>query len=229
MVVRKIDLSGKTFGKLTVTGESQNRSGKTYWLCKCECGREKWIYLVSLTGGVSGSCGCQVTKRINDFNRTHGMARTPEHIIWTGIKARCLNRRNSAYYRYGGRGIKVCERWMHSFQNFLSDMGKKPSPDYSIDRINNDGDYSPENCRWATRSQQMKNRNFMRHHQKIEFMGINGPVGFICRQLGLNSSVVRYRMKNWGISAQESMILSLKKKEKAPGNESVDRGLSVPY
>ena len=98
-------------------------------------------------------------RHLGQSNRlTHGMTKSPEFYIWRTMKARCGNPKSQSYKHYGGRGIKVCDRWTESFSNFLSDMGERPNPELQIDRINNDGDYTPSNCRWATRSEQQLNK-----------------------------------------------------------------------
>ena len=139
------------FGDWTVlsyAGVDKNRNGR--WLCACECGTVKVVYTHHLTSGRSQGCGC--TKVV------HGLTGTAEYQAWKNMRKRCYNQENPRYPDYGGRGIKICDRWLNDPAAFLEDMGERPSPDHSIDRRDNDGDYEPSNCRWATRSEQQRNK-----------------------------------------------------------------------
>jgi hypothetical protein len=126
------------------------------WLCRCECGVEREVWDFSLVRGQSLSCGCLHKKLLVRRLTTHAMTHSREYRIWRSMKQRCHNPKCSSYKYYGARGIKVCERWRNSFVDFYADMG--PSNGLEIDRINNDGNYEPSNCRWATREQQMRNK-----------------------------------------------------------------------
>ena len=166
---KKWDLTGRRFGKLKVILFSGKDSRKALkWLCKCDCGNKTITLGKRLRPGLTKSCGCLIKEINSEIHKTHGMKKSPEYKIWAQMKARCLNRNNLSYYRYGGRGIKVCKRWESSFVNFYKDMKLRPTGK-SLERNNNDGDYKPSNCIWADRKTQIGNRS---NSIKIDLMAI---------------------------------------------------------
>lgn len=152
---KREDLTGKRYGRWSVLGPGDDYE---HWRCRCDCGTERDVGHASLRKGFSRSCGCLKLEMVRKVNKTHGLTRTPAHRSWVAMRQRCYNPKTTRYSRYGGRGIKVCDRWRYSFEEFLKDMGQPPSDRHSIDRIDVDGDYEPGNCRWATPLEQRHNR-----------------------------------------------------------------------
>lgn len=153
-----IDLIGRTYGRLTVLSRDENAGKEPRWRCVCECGSVKVIYGTSLRSGQTKSCGCLAKIITSKRSLKHGMFGSPEWRAWNSMKSRCHQPSNKNFINYGARGITVCDRWRESFENFFADMGARPSSEHQIDRVNNDGPYEPDNCRWATRKQNMRNR-----------------------------------------------------------------------
>ena len=157
-----LDLTGQRFGRLTVAYRKPSREGRTFWMTRCDCGTEKIVNADHLRDGHVRSCGClkreKNSREASIRNTTHGRSHTLLYNTWKSMKSRCHNPSNRDYKHYGARGIKVCDRWRNSFDDFFADIGDRPSSHFSLDRIDCDGDYTPHNVRWATRKTQANNR-----------------------------------------------------------------------
>ena len=199
--MKTVDLMGKQFGRLTVIAPAGTTSKRRLWRAECVCGKHKVVCSYYLTSGRTKSCGCWLTehcagigKRTTTHGHSKGRTRTPEYEAWYGIRSRCANTSRHNYARYGGRGIRVCERWM-KFENFLADMGQRPSAAHSLDRIDNDGNYEPTNCRWATRQEQQRNTS---HSRKVNVAGVIASVAEHAERAGLPAMAVIKRLdRGW--------------------------------
>lgn len=193
---KPLDLTGQVFGKLTAIrlGEpGVNTYGKPIrkWICKCDCGNETIVVASKLTGNHTSSCGCLQKEICGDMFRTHGLRKTSEYESWASMKDRCLNKNNKKFHLWGGRGITICDRWLNSFENFYADMGKKPDG-CTLDRIDVNGNYEPENCRWATAKQQSNN---LRTTKKYEAFGIVDTLSGFAERLGCTRDAIKLRLK----------------------------------
>jgi len=194
------DLSGKRFTRLiahTLIKEA-DKHGRLWakWMCECDCGNKVKVLARSLKCGNTKSCGC-----LNKEKKTkHGQCHTPEYAAWRSMLQRCNNTRAKNYHRYGGRGITVCVEW-HDFTIFIEDMGKRPSGKHSLDRIENNKGYDPDNCRWATRCEQNSNKCT---NKFVELDGETKTITEWCNEFGQQVAVVRKRMKR-GMSIREAL------------------------
>lgn len=197
------NLAGMRFGKLTVIERAPDRPGNScaIWRCICDCGNEKLKSSHDLKRAHAPSCGCWGRERISAAVSTHRRTKSKEYYCWAGIKQRCSNPKNLMYRHYGGRGIRICDRWSESFEAFLEDMGFAP-PGTSIDRIDNDGDYEPGNCRWTTRDVQGKNRRGL---HPITVRGETHLMAEWGRIAGVRRGTIANRLR-WGWSEEEAIF-----------------------
>lgn len=203
----KFDLHGKRFGRLLVL-EYRRSERRWEWLCRCDCGGTKLILSCNLRNGSSRSCGCLQREDLSKRQTTHGKTLTKEYRAWRGMLGRCFVKTNKDYPRYGGRGIRVCQKWRHSFEMFLQDVGKAPTPNHSIDRYpDNNGDYRPGNVRWATVSQQARNR---RTNTRITFNGRTMNIGEWERHLGFPRLLLTNRLRG-GWSIEKALTTKVQK------------------
>ena len=183
------------FGKLTVLSRAENGTGrKVRWSCLCACGGMSVVHGGNLRRGHTKSCGCYGASR----KVKHGMAGTPEYRVWWSMKDRCDNPRYFRFKDYGGRGISVCHSWSDSFAVFLKDMGKRPSPKHSIDRIDNGGDYTPDNCKWSTMKEQHRNK---RTNRLLTHNGKTQTVADWARKQKMHPNTITSRLRRgWNVS-----------------------------
>jgi hypothetical protein len=191
--MKKLNIIGLRFEKLTVLCEVPERTkqGKVLFECKCDCGNIINVIGSKLKNGWTKSCSClqkEVTsKRSKIDNKTHGLSKTSIYTTYHTMIHRCNNPKNESYIHYGGRGIKVCNEWLKSFENFFEDMGEKPTKNHSIDRIDVDGNYEPSNCRWATKIEQENNKT---DNRIIFYKGKNYTMAKLSKLLNINYSTL---------------------------------------
>jgi len=190
---RQHNLMGKKFGSLTVIENITKERSR--WLCRCDCGNTHEAYAFQLLNGKSDNCGCLTGAKSSVSHAIHGMSGSPLHRTWSGMRQRCLNPNNDRWDSYGGRGIKICDRWL-SFENFYADMGDRPA-DTSLDRIDNDKGYFPANCKWSSRQQQQNN---MRSNVIISYNGEARTLANWASHLNLDEGMLRARyVRGWGV------------------------------
>lgn len=212
-----LDLIGERYGKLTVLSlDSEKANGKPKWICKCDCGKIKSVAASELRRGNTKSCGCMMRdlglKRRQFKVPAESM---PEYQSWRSIKRRCYDEKATGYENYGGRGILMDIRWLKSFRNFYLDMGPRPGPEYSIDRIDSDGHYIPSNCRWATPEEQSNNK---RNCIYFDLDGEKLTLPVIARKLSLN-----YSRLYWHISRGMGLQEAIEKVRKVPSRTNLQK------
>lgn len=230
--MRLEDLTNKTYGKLTVLGRDlEDRRRPIRWVCRCDCGAVKSICGQNLREGQTRSCGCSTGQFITKANTTHGLSNTPEYLIWRGMLNRCYNPKADNYNNYGGRGIKVCDKWKHSFEAFIHDMGFRPTPHHQIDRIDNDKGYAPKNCKWSTREEQARNK------QSTLYYYIGGEklcLAEIAERYNLPYGMLACRIHNSGMTVEEAVsnrhrLKSIEYNGETKTLKDWSRILSIPY
>ncbi len=203
--MKKLSIIGEKFGKLLVVSEVSERTiqGKVKFNCICDCGNKIQAIGSKLKNGWTKSCSClqkEKARLSTPPNKTHGLSRTPIYNAYYTMISRCYKETNNSYVHYGGRGIIVCDRWLNSFENFLLDMGEKPSSDHSVDRINVDGNYEPSNCKWSTTIEQENNK---RNNRIVTYKGKNYTMAQLSKLLNINYSTIRNRLERNNTSIYE--------------------------
>lgn len=200
------DITGQKFGRLTAVRIHLEPGARTKWLCRCECGKEKVIPLGSLTSGRGKSCGCLRRENTSKTFRKHGLMDEPLYSTWISMRSRCRNKKNPSYKRYGSRGIDVCPEWddFRSFYKWAMTNGYKAG--LSIDRIDNDGNYEPNNCRWADKETQANNTS---KNVFLEIEGITRTISEHAKHYGMDYSHLYYRYES-GFREEQLIAPSMK-------------------
>ena len=207
---RLIDLTGKKFGRLTVMRRTSNKKTRTYWHCKCDCGKEIDVCASHLSSSKTVSCGCSSAERIAELNKTHGMSKTILYKKWCEMKKRCFNKSTASYSSYGGRGITVCDEWKDDFLSFYNwAMSNGYSNGLSIDRIDVNGNYEPSNCRWVDNKTQSLNK---RNTIYIELFGAKTTLFECCEYAQVDYKRAYRKYKNGKQPFNESELMRIEEK-----------------
>lgn len=204
-----IDLKGQNFGRWHVEELASIIASRACWRAKCECGTVRVISGKSLRRGHSKSCGCLKRENIVKRLTTHGLSHTRDHIVWMSMKDRCYNQNGEHYKNYGGRGITVCDRWlygtkeMHALTCFVTDMGPRPTSKHTLERVDNDKGYGPDNCKWATRHEQRCNT---RSNRRITAFGRTDVVTNFAHAYGIGKDTLAARL-NAGMKPETALTL----------------------
>ncbi len=204
---KRIDLTGQRFGRLQVVGPLEGDQ----WLCVCDCGEERKVLGVNLRSGRSTSCRCNQRKVAAQLQYKHGEGKrgeqSSEYRVWMGMISRCENPNEACYPRYGGRGIRICPEWRSSYVVFLRDVGRRPTPQHTLERIDNAGNYEPKNVRWATKSEQARNR---RSTRLVTYKGKKMSLIEAAEQAGVPYKRLWESMGKYGLTLEEGIARSLR-------------------
>lgn len=197
------DLTNQRFGRLAVIKFiGRSKRYEQLYLCRCDCGNEVIVKRKGLLKGETKSCGCLRKEIAKELNTKHGKSNTKLYEVWKGIKARCYNPTHIGYGNYGGRGIKVCDEWLNDFGSFFNwSIDNGYCDGYQIDRIDNEGDYEPDNCRWVTAKE---NSNNKRTNHLITYKGETKTMREWCDELGFNYYTIRSRINNYHWSVEKA-------------------------
>lgn len=202
-MVKFINLAGQKFGRLTVVKFFEKRGHNTYWLCKCDCGNEKIICKYSLTSGKTKSCGCLNSEISRKNHTSHNLSKTRIYNIWVKMKSRCLNSNDFKFKNYGGRGILICDEWKNDFKTFYDwSIANGYADNLTIDRIDNNGNYEPKNCRWATAKEQANNK---RNNKRLTYNNMSLTVSEWSNLLNLPTSTIESRIYKHHWSVQKAL------------------------
>ena len=194
--MKPLDLVGEKFGRLTVIERTENKGSKAAWKCICDCGGFTVAVSHDLISGHTQSCGCFQKEMTSKASKTHGMRFTKIYHVWQSMKDRCFNPNNKRFNDWGGRGITVCDEWKNDFQAFYDHVSQLPhfgEEGYSLDRINNDGNYEPGNVKWSTQHEQCRNR---RNNILIALNGKTFTLAELSEATGVKYSTLYHRYKN---------------------------------
>lgn len=206
----KFDLTGMRFGRLTVISQGERTNGRIGWLCKCDCGNIKTICGKNLKNGMIQSCGCYRKESFKERITKHNKCYSRLYITYNNMIRRCTEKNNRHWNRYGGRGISVCSEWINDFESFYNwAINNGYSEELTIDRINNDGNYEPSNCRWVSVKENNNNRSTCRFYT---INGITKNIQQWCNEFGADRSRVVYRL-NQGKDIETSLALALGKEQ----------------
>ena len=215
--VRTVNLLGQQFGRLSIVAFHAYIHQAAHWKALCDCGTFITCSASMLRSGHTKSCGCLRREIVSKLSTARGAARIlvpgkpkmPEYAVWRAMVRRCHNPHDAAFKNYGARGILVCEAWRHNYLAFLADMGERHSAAYSIERVNNDGNYCPENCIWATSKAQAQNT---RHNRFITYEGVTLTIGEWARRLDTSDGTIRYRLRQgWSLEKALTTPIQYKK------------------
>lgn len=219
------DYTGQRFGYQTVLRKAwKQKRGKWMWTVQCDCGRIHDVIIHDLKKGTK-SCGCMTKTLIGKANSTHGMSQHPAYAVWHSMKQRCTEPTQKAWDNYGGRGIRVCDRWLNSFENFWADMGATYEPGLTIDRVDVNGDYEPSNCRWTNWETQMNNK---RANVRIETPDGTMTVAQASREYGLGVTTILYRLDH-GWPEELLLVPADVRNQKSSTSSIVVRGTDLRY
>lgn len=205
--MRALDLTDQRFGLLVAKHRNgKNNNGRVLWRCLCDCGNIADVHVSNLRTGETKSCGClsHLGNRLTHGHRK-GKKNSLTYSSWCSMKKRCYDKTGEHYEYYGGRGIVVCDRWVNSFENFLEDMGERPKG-LTLERNNNDGNYEPTNCKWATKEEQARNK---RNNKFYTFQGVTATLSEWARRLGVGRSTLHHRKVTYGWSIEKTLTTPL--------------------